>query len=335
MTRLVLVLAFGVASVLLPPAGAQDAVRTADPIAIRDAVLADGKVVVLRDDGRFGAWSTATGEIQPGPPSAPEAPHSLARDGTRLWCASRTALWQLSENGQAWTKVAEVDASVEEPAGMAVVTGQPLIVLPHRVLAPMKKREYAVPPGKGQLAPGRGLRVHALLGDATRLWIGTGYGEWGGELLGLDVVPGTWVESTDALHYVTGLATTGKGELTALWSMSHMGCDMVLRTHAADGSVTSASVEREEEYGQGLAWSSFDQALYTVETGHLARLEEGVPQRLAALDGEIYGLERKAVGVAPGIVAILPAGEACVFIVPARGAPWHWHAGELIRLAEP
>ena len=34
-----------------------------------------------------------------------------------------------------------------------------------------------------------------------------------------------------------------------------------------------------------------------------------------------------------GIVAVLPAAESSVFIVPACGLPWHWHAGEITRLA--
>jgi hypothetical protein len=307
----------------------------ASPDTIRAALLFRDWLLCLREDGRMLSWTAKTGTLDAEPPvgATPEPARRLADDGAGLWSVSRSALWSWSDGAHAWTRAADFDAHGEDPQGLVLVGGTPLVVLGSRVLAPTEGREYSAPGKRGKPRETRPLRVLALHAGASTLWIGTGYGEWGGELLGLDIATGQWVDHGDDLHYVTGIVQAAADQLTVSWAMSHMWhCDSLLRIHALDGGVRSAALEREDTYVQGLAWSRFDQALYAIDTGALVSIRDGQITKLGDLDGPIYGPERKAVGVAPGIVAVLPSSEKSVFIVPGSGAPWRWQAGELARL---
>jgi hypothetical protein len=227
-----------VTAVLAALASRSVVAQDAPAVLTRDAVLFEDRLVALRDDGRLVAWRAESDELDARFPAAPDGARLLSSEPTKLWCATRTSIWTLSGADATWDRVADFEAKDEEPQALAVVDGKPFLVFGRSVLSPTGPREFEVPPGKGQLTKLRDLRVHAVLGAGQLLWIGTGYGEWGGELLGLHVQAGTWVESTDDHYYVTGLAVTGSGDIAAMWAMSHFRAKMVLRTHATDVSLT-------------------------------------------------------------------------------------------------
>ena len=138
------------------------------------------------------------------------------------------------------------------------------------------------------------------------LWIGTGYGEWGGHLVGLNPRTGEWVQYHDALHYVTGITQATPDELIVSWSMSHFGANTRIRVHKLDGTPKSSYPELDSKYYQRIAYSPYDKTLYGVENIDVVSIKEGKPSKIAELEGQLFEREPMAIGVSPGVAANTP-----------------------------
>jgi hypothetical protein len=260
----------------------------------------------------------------------------LAADGERLWAADDSTLFRWSSKAGAWEKDVGFDAGGEGLAGLAPVNGVPLLVLPSKVIDPVKGRTFKVPKLEGYAAQqGPPLRILATHGTESMLWVGTGRGEWGGALLGLDPTAGTWRHWTDAVHYVTGITHAAQGQVIVSWSMSHFGANTLIRVHNPDATVKAEHPELAEKYYQCVTYSPYDNMLYGVESTDLVSIKDGKPSKIAKLDGRLYERERAAIGVAPGVLALVPVGRTTIVIVPKQGEPWRLREGELTRLRKP
>ena len=204
---------------------------------IREAVKVGDSVVCLYVGGSFGVWETKGGRFDPDLSAAlsKQKVSHLASDGRRMWAVEGARLLAWSPQPKAWEQVAEFDAGGEELAGVAVSGGTPLLVFPTRVVSPTDRRTFEVPLLKGQLELKR-LHVLALQPTERSLWIGTGQGEWGGHLVGIDLRTGKWVQFYDSLHYVTGITLGPEDGPIVSWSMSHFDADTLIRVHKPDAT---------------------------------------------------------------------------------------------------
>jgi len=244
---------------------------------VQDALSYEDSVVCLNRGGGFLVWDARSGEYDPKLSEAfsKGSVIRVASDGRRTWGVGGKSLFEWSKVTNTWEPAARVEAGVGELAGIAVVGGTPLLLFPTRVLSPTEGRVFEVPQLQGQFDNLKKLRVTALQTTDRVLWVGTGQGEWGGHLVGLDVRTGRWVQCYDALHYVTGITVGAKGEVTVSWSMSHFGADTLIRIHRPDATPEISYPKLRDRYYQRVAYSPFDKALYGVEGQSVVAISKG------------------------------------------------------------
>ena len=304
---------------------------------VRDAARYGESVVCLSGDGRFSAWNAVSGDFQPGL-SAELSKSKVARvgsNGRRIWGVREGRLLEWSSGTRTWQDLARFDGGGEELVAIAVIGETPLLIFPTRVVSPTEGRVFEVPRLQGQFTDLRELRVLAVQPTDRFLWVGTGYGEWGGHLVGLDVRTGRWVQFHDALHYVTGIARGPKGELIVSWSMSHFGANTLIRVHKPDATPETSYPGLEGHYFQRVASSPFDTKLYGLDGDAVVTFTDGKPTTVARLDVPVFEREPRAIGVAPGILALFPSAPDTLIVVPNRSAPLMLSRGKLIPLQVP
>jgi hypothetical protein len=316
-------------------------VSAGEPRFPASAALHDGRLVHLDEVGRLRVWNLQDGSFDAEMSSrlAGESLVQIVADGKTLWAAGASRLFSVSQSNGSWKKLAEFDSGRERLLALAVVGGSPLLIFPTKVLDPTRKRTFKVATLTGDQPGGRmrinSLRLLASLGTDSMLWMGTGMGEWGGHLVGLDPRTGKWIQYYDALHYVTGITQGQSGELMVSWSMSHFDADTLIRVHGKDGKPVRSFPELRSRYYQLIAYSMHDGMLYGVENKDIVSIENGKPIALAALEGQIFESEPDAIGVAPGVGLLLPVAPEILIIVPKSGLPWQLKGGTLTRLAAP
>lgn len=209
-------------------------------------------------------------------------------------------------------------------------------MLPSKVVDPVGGRTFKTPKLNGYaelLGPPFGeLATHTT---ASTLWIGVGRGEWGGAFLGLDAKAEMWKSSADGLNYATDITHVADGEVVVSWSMNHFTASTLIRVHKADAKVKTEYPALQQMYCQRVAYSPFDDVVYGIENADLVIIADGKPSKVATLDGRLHEREPHAIGVAPGIVALLPAGRRTIFIVPNQGNPWRVENERVTRLGKP
>jgi hypothetical protein len=303
---------------------------------VRAAAAYDGHLLCLYDGGAVGAWDLKTGEYakDTGSRLARKGLTSLAAAGETLWSTDEAALYRWSAEAGAWVKAAGLGEPEERLAELVTVGKTPLLVYPSKVVDPVAGRTFPFPrlDKPGQRPP---LGVLAACGTDATLWVGTGRGEWGGTLFGLDVVTGAWVHRYDALHYVTGITRTAPGEVVVSWSMSHFLAHTLVRVHRADATVKTEYPRLDGKYFQCVTYNARDDTLYGVESTDLVTIKDGKPSKVAKLNGRLFEREPNAIGVAPGVLALMPTGPQEVAVIPKRGRPWQLRNGELTPLRKP
>jgi hypothetical protein len=304
---------------------------------VRDAVIYEESVVCLNGEGRFLAWDTASGDFKPelSAELSKARLDRIASNGKRIWGVREKNLLEWSPGTKSWKAVTGFEAGGEKLASIAVVGDTPLLIYPTKVLSPISDRVFGVPQLQGQFNNLKELRVLAVQPMDRVLWIGTGYGEWGGHLVGLDVQKGRWVQFHDALHYVTGIARGPKDEPIVSWSMSHFSANTLIRVHKPDATPEISYPELQDKYYQKVAYSPFDKKLYGLEQQTIVSIAEGKPSTVARLEVQVFEREPRAIGVAPGILAFFPVAPETLVVVPNRSAPLMIKAGKPIPLRVP
>jgi hypothetical protein len=321
------------------------------------AVLDANRLVHMDEAGHIRVWRTNDGSFDPAA-TAEFARQDLVRiasDGAQLWALGTSQVYRWSPQDRSWKRAARFDLKRNPVKAFAVAGGAPFLILESGlVVNALAGRTYRTPAedqfelmkmeAELEIAPdvdgserksyperfmpfmpfGAPLRYTvSALGTDSRLWIGTSRGEWGGALYGLDPANGTWVDHGDSLAYVTGMTVDQSGQLIVSWSMNHMGsADTKILRHGPDAAPLRAISDSGARYYQTVAYNPFD----NTNGGHTV---------LAELDGPIYGRERMAVGVAPGVRSLLPMASGAMAIVPKTGMPWLLRNGKLTRLQEP
>jgi len=300
------------------------------------AILYKGKLIGLTAKARFLVWDVEDGRFDDDTASklSRESVTHLAADGDKLWTADKSTVYSWYPGGPSWKKLSEYKGDGEELEALVGVGGSPLLIFPTKVKDLVGGRTYNVPMLKGRL-PEKSLRVLALHATPRMLWIGTGYGEWGGHLLGLNPRNGEWVQYHDALHYVTGITQARPDETIVSWSMSHFGANTLIRIHKPDGAPKLSYPVLDSRYYQRIAYSPDDTTLYGVENTDVVSIKEGKPSKIAELTGQLFEEEPNAIGVSPGVAALIPIARKTLIIVPNHGLPWRLREGELTRLRVP
>lgn len=101
------------------------------------------------------------------------------------------------------------------------------LVYSSHVFLPVTQRRVQAPVLRTPMITARALAVYEAFAQGQRLWIGEAYGHSGSVLAGLDLSTGTWVQTSEHLSGVTGLA--GKGDWLLL-------CDVGMSFMAATGT---------------------------------------------------------------------------------------------------
>jgi hypothetical protein len=303
----------------------QSTVAVAEQSHFQSALVYQGTLICLHDGGNISAWSSQSGKYLTDLSAKLSRMGllNLAADATKLWAADESALYAWSPGSSSWRKTVEFAGDGESILNVVVVGGAPLLVFPSQVKDPIGGRTFKVPLLDGsQVHFDRLVEIRVVLGTASMLWIGTGYGEWGGHLVGLTPKTAEWVQYYDALHYPTGIAPD-KGGIVVSWSMSHLRLvQTMIRAHKSNASVETAYSLAPAKYYQQIAYSSFDKTLYGVERFNIVSIKDGQPTNLAKLHGQLFENEPHAVGVAPGVLTVIPVGPSTLLVVPKRGEPW-------------
>lgn len=297
------------------------------------SVVVHGEHLVhLSRDGAVHAWRTK--DLGADPEYARELASQplrlLATGNGQLWGTDLVRVYRWSEDTHTWTSEARLPATSEAAIDLALVGDRPVLLYTKHVVEARTGRLH--PLSKLKNAPYTAFRALAVLATGTHLWVGTGYGEWGGALFGLDLGSGKWVLSADSLHYVTGIAEDGQGKLWVSWSMSHFDARTLLRVHRPDASIERAYPELRSKYLQTVAWDDARQVLHGVEQQSLVRLEDGKPVELVSLGKLSYAQEANAIGVAPGITGMRALGPNRFLLVHESGAPLVYADGKVVAL---
>jgi hypothetical protein len=247
-------------------------------------------------------------------------------DDKSLYCTT-------DKNGE-WERKGTFEAGEEKVDALAVCAGMPLVVCKSKILSPTDGRSFSVPRLAGE-SPVSSLRTMATFATDSVLWIGTGRGEWGGHLVGFNPRTEKWVSYYDELHYVTGITWAADGHILVSWSMSHFGADTLIRSHRDDAQVAAEYPKLKSAYYQRVTFGPGDQKLYAIEGRSLVMVVDGRPKPLAESASPVFGSERMAIGVSPGVIAVLPVAENVVLVIPNRGAPWKYSAAGVTTLQRP
>ena len=286
-----------------------------------DAVFWNDRIVVLKADGTFAVWKMPAGDADKQTESGLRLNGvlHLACDRSRLWAATGTVLFSRDSAVNSWSKIAMSSERDLPMLALLTVGESPLLVYQSVVVDPISQKEFPVPKSEGQIQTNV-LRLLASYGTEKMAWFGTGHGEWGGNLIGLDPSTGTWVQEADALHYVTGITSASANQVLVSWSMSHMMADTRIRRHDSAAKSIQEWPELQQKYYQRIAYSRNDRALYGIENESLVRIVEGRPIEIVKLPGKLFSPERHAIGVAPGIRALIPVAPSVVVVVPNVGS---------------
>lgn len=287
------------------------------------AVSFDSHVVVLDANGTldgfdFGGRQVAQAELKR---LQLKGALNIGSGANRLYAATATAVYELNRWGSPWKKTATFAEHRDSLLRVAVVGDRPLLVYPTEIVDPMEPRTYEVPMSIGSQVHTRVLRLHASYGTPSILWLGTGHGEWGGHLMGLNPKTGEWVQYYDALNYVTGITSANSDHVIVSWSMSHFMASTLIRQHGINAQPDHEFPELKDNYYQTVTYSPFDHILYAIERKWLVTLTGGKPTRVIELTLHLFKPEPKAIGVAPGVIALLPVAEHHVVVVAATGVP--------------
>lgn len=289
-------------------------------------------ILHLSQDGKVHAWRSKDLGADA------EYARALASPPLRLLATGKGALWgtdlarvfRWAEDTRSWKPEASLPKTREAALDLAVVGDEPVVVYTKHVVEARTGKVHPLSTLKNAAFPG--MRALAVQATATHVWVGTGYGEWGGALFGLELKSGRWVQFKDSLHYVTGIAEDGQGKLWVSWSMSHFDARTLLRVHRPDATVEREFPELRSMYFQTVAWDDARQRLYGVEQQGVVRFEDGKPLELASLGKLPYSDEANAIGVAPGITRMEALGPQRFLLVHESAAPRVFVDGKVVAL---
>ena len=287
-----------------------------------DAVVWTDQLVVLQPNGMCAVWKLKGGETTPLADGglALRDVRRLASDGESLWAATSAGLFRRGRGESKWTLLHPLTKNSDPLLALLAVGGFPLLIHPTHVSDPVRGRDYPVPKSTGQV-PTNELRLQAGYATGKMVWLGTGHGEWGGTLYGLEPVSGAWRQYTDALHYVTGITSADGENVSGSWAMSHFIAHTLVREHGTSVQAQWEGPELKSQYYQRIAYSSFDRVLYGIENKSLGRIVRGRPEEIVSLSVQVFTRENYAIGAAPGVRAVIPIAAKVVIVVPNSGAP--------------
>jgi hypothetical protein len=124
------------------------------------------------------------------------------------------------------------------------------------------------------------------------------------------------------------------------WSMSHFGKTTLVRTHNPDATVKTGYPDPEGKllpwstgfvgkYFQCVTYKPLDDTLYGVESTDLVTIKDGISTKVVKIADRLFTVEPHAIGMAPGILTLIPTGPKTVAIIPKWGQPWQLRDGEL------
>jgi hypothetical protein len=295
------------------------------------AVLGE-HIVYLPQEGKVRVWRAGDLGADPEYARALASPplRLLATGGGQLWGTDLARVYRWSAEAREWTSVGAFPARKEAVLDLAVVGDRPVAVYTSSIVELRTGKVH--PLSKLKNACARGFRALAVHATGTHVWVGTGYGEWGGCLFGLDLERGHWVQFKDSFHYVTGITGDGQGHLWVSWSMSHFGANALLRVHRTDATVELEHPELKSNYIQTIAWDEGSKVLYGIEQNRLVRFEKGQPVELVSLGQLPYANEPNAIGVSPGMTRLEVLGPGRLLLVHERLAPTVYTDGKLMTL---
>lgn len=286
-------------------------------------VLYGGYLLVLREGGEITAWNQSTLSLarEKSVPVSDTRLERIAVTGTTLWGASSAAVFQWSPKKREWKQTGKLANGAEKLDALAAVGTKRFAVFASKVIDAASSRAYPIPKLPGYHSGlGPPFKILAAYGTDSRLWIGTGKGEWGGALLGLDPASGKWSNYTDG--EASSITEEPDGEVTVNWSNWHLVPHAKIRVHEADASVKWNYSEVSDTGYRTIAFNPFDGVLYGIDESNLVSIVGGAPTRIAPLASPAK------------VLSLLPTAAGEMIIVPVDGEPYKLAGGTHTRFEQ-
>jgi hypothetical protein len=300
-----------------------------------DWEVVGNRLVTLGSDGMASVYSIETAALDTSLSKILSTRNlvRLASDGESLWAADKKDVWAWDATSNTWEHYKSLPKRDEGLIGLLSLDDGLVAIYPHYVDLLFSSKAIKVPYLEGQVRTNN-LNVLTHYTDGAQIWFGTGYGEWGGHLIRLNLKTEKWNSYYDALHYVTGITQSSEGELTVTWAMSHFMADTLVRTHDLNTEVKKQFPNQENKYLQAIVYEPSERSLFAVEQNVLVKLENGIPEELQELGELRYSPEPKAIGVSPGVLAMAALQNGTILIIHKWTAPFLYKNGQLIQFDE-
>jgi hypothetical protein len=258
-------------------------------------------------------------------------PRFLFSDSKNLTMINKDGAYIWSDKEFGWKNMAKLPISKKEDILDIFLCGQRIfIVCPTKIRDLSENRDYNLPEMRGLIKVKR-LRLQAVYVGKGKVWLGTGYGEWGGHLLILDVITGKWRQFYNPLLYVNSIAEDKDETIWVAWAMSHF---IAYTSLMPIGKAYKESAYFKDHYLQVIAYNKYDDTLCGLDENHLIRFKDGKLEQVYDLDNMRYLRDEYAVGVIPYIDDLLIVGKDIFLIPHKKDGLFLYERGHLRKLEE-
>lgn len=312
-----------------------------------DAEILGDHLLLLRSDKGIQVWDLLSSkfDFDRTQKLSSKAMEIIAVADGQLWGLNKSKVFQWDQNEERWLSKYDLGWFEKGPLSLVIVDGEPYVIFEEMIIRLSNLEGFTVPlirndPGKffgGHLRP---LEIKVI---GSRIWIGNGWGEFGGNLVSFDTSTATWNSKEDRGYYVTGISQVSQDRLAVSWSMSHLGMKhAVLRIHASNTSVVKefegfpprGKYLEEAGYLQKIVYDKRSGEIYAIEQNDLVRLANGQPEKIADLGPLLYRREPGAIGVVPGVFAMFSTESGGIIVVHRDVAPFVFKDGVLNQLKQ-
>jgi hypothetical protein len=244
-----------------------------------------------------------------------EDPEHLFSDTKTLAMVNRKGAYIWSDDEVCWKEAAKLLSTgndINDILEIVLFDQRPFLVYPTKVVDLSKNRIYDVPTLKWLKT--KNLSLQAIHINKNKLWFGTGFGEWGGHLLILDIDNGQWIQAYNPFFYVNSITGDNDETIWVAWAMSHFIENSKLIPIT---SQDKKAVFLKNSYIQVISHDKYDGHIHGIDRNYLVRYNNGILEQLADLGEMRYVRNKYAIGVLPAIDDLLIVDKD-VFLIPHK-----------------
>lgn len=283
------------------------------PPPVKTVIYKDHVISLLKDNS-IEAISLSKWELNRRFTSAlqKEDPEHLFSDTKTLAMVNRKGAYIWSDDEFCWKEAAKLLSTGNDILAFLLLDQRPFLVYPTKLVDLSKKRTYDVPTLKWLKT--KYLSLQAIYINKNKLWLGTGFGEWGGHLLVLDIDNGQWIQAYNPFFYINSIIGENDGTIWIAWAMSHfIENSKIIPITNQDKKAAFLK----DSYLQVISYNKYDGRIYGIDRNYLVRYNNGILEQVADLGEMRYVRNKYAVGVLPAIDDLLIVDKD-VFLIPHK-----------------